>query len=66
MDQLSINWQKSIIGDCENKLSRVLSSVEREFIESRGGCIALEFIQDTVRTATPPELVEYLNSESNQ
>ena len=64
-DQMSKNWQKSIIAESEQRLNRDLTKAERKFITSRSGGIALEFIQDTVNSTDRKELEEYLNSENN-
>lgn len=59
-------WQSSIQNDCEKKLGRKLTSVEKTFIESRNGFIALETIEDTVSNLSGKELENYLNSESDE
>lgn len=57
-------WQRAIIKECKKKLGRVLTPVEKTFITSRGGYIALEMIHDTVKALEGEELVKYLNSEA--
>lgn len=59
-------WQGVIIGDCRRILNRELAHLELTFITSRGGFMALEMIQDYVRSLTgkPEELERYLRSES--
>jgi len=57
-------WQASIINECETRVGRVLSKSEESFITSRGGFMALETIEDTVKSLTGSELVDYLNSEN--
>jgi hypothetical protein len=64
-DQVSKNWQKSIIAESEQRLNRDLTEAERKFITLRSGGIALEFIQDTVNSTEGKELEKYLNSENN-
>jgi hypothetical protein len=59
-------WHRAIIADAEKKLGRRLKDYEKVFITSRGGCIALEMIHDTVRAAAPEELERYLASERQQ
>ena len=59
-------WQNSIINVCVNRLGRKLTNIEKNFIISRGGFMALEAIEDTVKTTNGKELEEYLNSESNE
>ena len=63
-DELVKNWQAAIIAECEKKLGRPLTIQERQFIVSRQGLIALEMIQDTVRSLAGADLENYLNSES--
>lgn len=59
-------WHKRIIAAAENTLGRRLTNTERHLITSRGGCIALEMIHDSIRTGTKEEIISYLNSESAQ
>ena len=59
-------WQASIINECVNRLGRKLTSIEKNFITSRGGFMALEAIEDTVKVTNGKELEEYLNSEINE
>ena len=65
-DKLVKDWQEAIIKECTSKLLRSLTAIEKNFIKSRKGFIALEFIEDTVKTIGGKELEEYLNSESNE
>ncbi len=60
------SWQDSIINECKKSLGRELTRAEETFITSRGGFMALEAIEDTVKAATINELTKYLNSESNE
>lgn len=55
-------WQRTIVAEAEAKLGRPLREHERRFIESIGGLLALESIQETVRTASPEDLARYLSS----
>ena len=55
---------RSIIAECVARLGRDLSEAETRFITSRGGFIALEMIEDTVKTLDSRALIEYLNSEN--
>ena len=48
------------------RLGRDLTIAEDAFITSRGGFIALEMIEDTVKSLTGKELAKYLNSEQNK
>ena len=65
-EKLVRSWQESIILECENRLGRKLTEIEEFFITTRGGFIALEVIEDTVKSIDGNELEEYLNSESDQ
>ena len=62
-EKLVRRWQNKIIQECEKRLRRQLSMREKRFITSRGSFIALETIEDTVRTLHGHELEDYLNSE---
>jgi len=62
-EDLVKNWQTEIILDCERRLGRKLKYQEEKFINYRGSFIALEIIEDTVKSKTNDELEEYLNSE---
>lgn len=57
-------WQKSILKECRKRLGRDLTNAETQFVTSRGGFVALEMIDDTVKSLEGKELAEYLNSES--
>ncbi len=63
-EKLVKSWQESIILECENRLARKLTTCEETFINGRRGFIALEIIEDTVKSIDEDELVKYLNSES--
>ena len=65
-EKLVRNWHKSIIEECRKRLGRTLTGAEEIFITSRGGFIALEMIEDTVKELVGKELEEYLNSESEK
>ena len=58
------NWHNEILGECETKLGRSLTDVERTFIMSRRGLLALETIHDTVKALGKEQLEHYLNSEA--
>ena len=60
------NWQAAIMCDCSRILGRELTPSESAFITCRGGFIALEMIEDQVRSlaAKPEELQRYLRSET--
>ena len=57
-------WQRSILAEARKRLGRDLTDVEKKFITSRGGYLALEMIEDTVRTLSGGDLERYLRSES--
>jgi hypothetical protein len=60
------NWQEKILEECKAKLGRDLTDVERRFITSRGGFLALEAIHETVKSAEKDRLEAYLNSEAKK
>ncbi len=62
-EKLVRNWHRAIIDESQNRLNRNLTKNELLFITSRGGFIALEMIEDTVKTLKGDELAHYLNSE---
>ena len=63
-DRTTGKWHKAIVADAERTLGRTLTIVERQFIVSRGGFIALEMIHDTIKAGTREEIAAYLNSEA--
>jgi hypothetical protein len=63
-ERLVRRWHKAIIYESQKRLKRKLTEGELSFITSRGGFIALEMIEDTVKTLEGGELEKYLNSES--
>ncbi len=65
-EQLVIKWQNKIIDECQNRLNRDLTKDEKLFITSRTGFIALESIEDTIKTLDGQELFNYLKSEEKQ
>lgn len=65
-EKLIKNWHRTIMEECRRRLGRNLTGEEELFIMSRGGFIALEMIEDTVKTLVGKELEEYLNSESGR
>jgi hypothetical protein len=60
------NWQAAIMRDCKRILGRKLTPSESAFITGRGGLIALEMVEDQVRSlaSKPDELERYLRSEA--
>ena len=65
-DPTVTRWHTAIIKDSERTLGRHVTEVERRFVTSRGGFIALEMIHDEVKSfaADPEALARYLNSEA--
>ena len=51
--------------ECRKRLGRDLSRKEDLFVTSCGGFLALEMIEDTIKTIEGAALKEYLNSESH-
>ncbi len=62
-EQLVKSWHEAIITECRKRLGRNMTMEEDAFITSRGGFIAIEMIEDTIKTLEATELEEYLNSE---
>ncbi len=64
---LPSSWHKAIIKDCEDSLGRKLTELERHFIVSRGGLVALEMIHDEIKSlkSQPQAMERYLNSEAS-
>ena len=65
-ESLVRNWQNEILEECKTKLGRDLTEIERTFIVSRSGLLALELIHDTVKSVEKDRLVSYLNSEATK
>lgn len=63
MDELTDRWQKRICAEAMKRLGRRLTEVELRFITSRQGYIALEMVDETVKSLSAAELEKYLNSE---
>ena len=57
------NRHKSIIKECQTRPERDLTEEEEIFISSRGGFVALELIEETVKRIMGKELEKYLNSD---
>jgi hypothetical protein len=64
-EKLVRTWQANIVGECRRILGRDLTAAESAFVESRTAFVALEMIEDHVRSLTgkPDELQRYLRSE---
>ena len=58
------NWHAEILRECRDRLGRELTPDEQRFVTSRGSLIALEMIEDTVKSIRGRELEMYLNSEN--
>jgi hypothetical protein len=56
-------WHKIILTECVKRLGRPLTEKERRFIASKSGFVALQMIEDSVRSLSGPELEVYLNQE---
>ncbi len=65
-DAIVKNLQAAILATSRQKLGRDLTETERNFIESRGGYVALEMILDRINVANAAEIAGYLNSETAQ
>lgn len=59
------NWHAEILRECRERLGRKLTPEEKDFVTCRGGFIALEAIEDTVKSIRGAELETYLNSENS-
>jgi len=64
-DQLVTNWQRSITGICVRVLGRPLTAQEASFINGHSGFLALEAIEDHVRSLDGQReaLTKYLSSD---
>jgi len=60
------NWHGEIIRECQKRLRRTLTEVEKIFITSREGFIALEAIEEVVKSLAGKKLEGYLNSASKK
>ena len=60
------NWHKRIIEECAKRLQRRLTKEEEKFITSYVGFMALEAIEDAVKTLSINALEELLNSKANE
>ena len=59
-------WHRRIIETCEGKLGRKLTPVENRRITAYGGFLALEAIEDLVNSIEGDELIDFLNSQTDQ
>jgi len=60
------NWHNSLAEECAKRLQRSLTEEENKFIYSHIGFMALEAIEDSVKTLSISALEELLNSKSNE
>lgn len=60
------NWHDTIISICTNRLQRSLTIEEESFITGHIGFMALEGIEDAVKTLSIEALEELLNSKTNE
>ena len=63
-EKLIKKWRSAIMKLCRERPGRRLTQQEKEFITSHGGFMALEMIEETVKSRAGPELEKYLNSGS--
>ena len=57
-------WQNRIADVCTRRLQRSLTEEEEEFIASHVGFMALEGVEDAVKTLSLDALEELLNSKN--
>lgn len=62
-EKLIKEWRRAIIMLSEERLGRPLQPREEQFIICRNSFVALEMIEETVRSLTGVELETYLNNE---
>ena len=60
------NWHNKIAAECVKRLQRNLTNQEERFITSHVGFMALEAIEDSVKTLSVDALEDLLNSEANE
>ena len=60
------NWKNAIIAECAKKLQRSLTKEEESFVTNLVGFMALEGIEDAIRTLNIDALEELLNSKANE
>ena len=61
--ELVEKWHAEILRECEERLARRVTRAEAHFVTSRAGFIALEAIEDTVKSIRGKDLEAFLNSE---
>lgn len=60
------DWQERIAHECAKRLRRNLTDQEKAFIASHVGFMALEAVEDSVRTLSIEALEDLLNSGHGQ
>lgn len=60
------NWHNTIAEKCTKRLQRSLTEEEETFINSHVGFMALEAIEDAVKTLSISALEDLLNSKANK
>jgi hypothetical protein len=60
------DWHNSIAEQCVKRLQRSLTEEENKFITSHIGFMALEAIEDSVKTLSISALEELLNSKADE
>ena len=59
-------WHDTIAAECVKRLKRSLTEQEERFITSHVGFMALEAIEDSVKTLSIDALEELLNSKADE
>jgi len=60
------DWHNSIAEQCGKRLQRSLTEEEKKYITSHIGFMALEAIEDSVKTLSISALEELLNSKTDE
>lgn len=60
------DWQTGVIEACTKRLQRNLTEVEETYIAGHVGFMALEAIEDAVKTLNADALEDLLNSKANE
>lgn len=58
------DWQNRIVEECSRRLQRNLTKEEEAFVASHVGFMALEAIEDAVKTLNADALEDLLNSKA--
>ena len=59
-------WHNTVAEECTKRLQRSLTEEEEKYITSHVGFIALEAIEDAVKTLSINALEDLLNSKANE